>query len=260
MKLYRLARELRLSNLEIVGLARRLGHRVCNFMDDVPRATVHDLRQHQRQVEARPGPASLPSLRSLARSSGVGLPAREGLRQPATPSPPAGAARRVEQESPRQLEVAGAELFVLDGSNLCCFAASAVGTEARGRSASLRILLAIQEELRRRWPAAKQTTLVDASLRHLLSEDDRALLDELIGRHELYQVPAGTDADEYILLYGKRKNGVVVSLDLYRDHEELRKDVDFLKPMVIGSELDVIMPDKVQRLDGATGRWVTRGI
>ncbi len=60
--------------------------------------------------------------------------------------------------------------------------------------------------------------IADASLVH--SVDDSDQLEELIRNQDVRQVPAGTDADYFILKTAEQQNAVVVSNDRYRERRD----------------------------------------
>ena len=60
--------------------------------------------------------------------------------------------------------------------------------------------------------------IADASLRHRLGPADRKQLQSMIESRELYQAPAGTSADEFVIDLARRKDGFMVSNDRYREH------------------------------------------
>ena len=63
------------------------------------------------------------------------------------------------------------------------------------------------------------TTFVDASSRHRISTDERSRFEEAINSGVITQVPAGVQADAFILEFATNNNAIVVSNDRYRDYE-----------------------------------------
>ena len=59
--------------------------------------------------------------------------------------------------------------------------------------------------------------IVDASLRHRI--DDENQLEAMIDRQEVRQVPAGTDADYFIIELAEELDAQIVTNDLYRDYQ-----------------------------------------
>jgi len=60
--------------------------------------------------------------------------------------------------------------------------------------------------------------IADARLRHRLQQHDIGRFKAMIESNELYQAPAGTSADEFVIDLAKRKDGLIVSNDRYREH------------------------------------------
>ncbi len=60
--------------------------------------------------------------------------------------------------------------------------------------------------------------IADARLRHRLGPADLEQFKSMIESRELYQAPAGTSADEFVIDLAKRKDGFMVSNDRYREH------------------------------------------
>lgn len=63
------------------------------------------------------------------------------------------------------------------------------------------------------------TTFVDASSRHRVSEDEKSDFERAIGAGDITQVPAGVQADAYILEFASNNAAIVVSNDRFRDYE-----------------------------------------
>ncbi|MEU3307444.1 Hsp70 family protein [Nocardiopsis sp. NPDC006832] len=101
--------------------------------------------------------------------------------------------------------------FVVDGSNLAY--------EGRGRASLARLYSAL-EELRAEHPGAEVVVVVDANFRHVVADEEKAEVDREIDNGALHRVPARTvgGADVFLLEVARRKNGIVVSNDGFKEH------------------------------------------
>ncbi len=77
-------------------------------------------------------------------------------------------------------------------------------------------LIAVRDELREQ--GYEPIIIADATLRHEI--DDPQQLESLMDRQEVRQVPAGTDADFFIVQTAEQQNAKIVSNDRYQDFEE----------------------------------------
>ena len=102
-----------------------------------------------------------------------------------------------------------ARTAVVDGANVAYLERTAKG---KPRIANLiAVRRALEDE------GYDPIIIVDASLIHEV--DDRQQLDALIENQTIRQVPAGTDADFFVLTTAEQQDGVVVSNDRYDPYQ-----------------------------------------
>lgn len=81
--------------------------------------------------------------------------------------------------------------------------------------------------------------IADARLRHRLEPADVEQFKSMIESRELYQAPAGTSADEFVIDLAKRKDGFMVSNDRYREHlgRWMRLQARLIKFLIVENEV-----------------------
>jgi hypothetical protein len=94
---------------------------------------------------------------------------------------------------------------IVDGSN--------VAHSTEGNGPTLENIRLVCDKLREE--GLEPVVVVDAALRHQI--DDANGFEQLVGRGELKQAPAGTDADYFILSFARELDAYVVSNDRFRD-------------------------------------------
>jgi hypothetical protein len=104
----------------------------------------------------------------------------------------------------------GKEMIVIDGANV------AYEERSAGGKPKLSNLLRVRGELEER--GFEAIILVDASLKYDI--DDQSQLETLIQSQQVRQVPAGTDADFFIIQFAEQFNALVVTNDRYKDYVE----------------------------------------
>ncbi|MDT5293747.1 MAG: hypothetical protein QOJ76_627 [Acidobacteriota bacterium] len=104
----------------------------------------------------------------------------------------------------------GKEVIVIDGANV------AYEEKSAGGKPKLANLLKVRRELEER--GFEAVILVDASLKYDI--DDQSQLETLIQSQQVRQVPAGTDADFFIIQFADQLNALVVTNDRYKDYVE----------------------------------------
>jgi hypothetical protein len=104
----------------------------------------------------------------------------------------------------------GREVVVIDGANV------AYEERSAGGQPKLSNLLKVRSELEER--GFEAVILVDASLKYDI--DDQSQLETLIQSQQVRQVPAGTDADYFIIQLSDQFNARVVTNDRYKDYLE----------------------------------------
>ena len=104
----------------------------------------------------------------------------------------------------------GKKTVVIDGANV------AYEERSAGGKPKLSNLLKVRRELEER--GFEAVIIVDASLKYGI--DDQAQLETLIRSQQIRQVPAGTDADYFIIQFADQLDARVVTNDRYKDYAE----------------------------------------
>ena len=102
------------------------------------------------------------------------------------------------------------EVVVIDGANV------AYEERSAGGKPKLSNLLRVRGELEER--GLEAVIIVDASLKYDI--DDQSQLETLIQSQQVRQVPAGTDADYFIIQFAHELDALIVTNDRYRDYAE----------------------------------------
>jgi hypothetical protein len=104
----------------------------------------------------------------------------------------------------------GKRVVVIDGAN--------VAYEERGAGGKPKLsnLLKVRRELEER--GFEAVVLVDASLKYDIDDHDQ--LETLIRSQQIRQVPAGTDADFFIIQFAHELDALMVTNDRYKDYAE----------------------------------------
>ena len=100
------------------------------------------------------------------------------------------------------------EVVIIDGANV------AYEERSAGGKPKLSNLLRVRGELEGR--GLEAVIIVDASLKYDI--DDQSQLETLIRSQQVRQVPAGTDADYFIIQFADQFNARVVTNDRYKDY------------------------------------------
>src|SRR5919112_4462155 len=104
----------------------------------------------------------------------------------------------------------GKKMVVIDGANV------AYEERSAGGKPKLANLLKVRRELEER--GCEAVIIVDASLKYDI--DDQEQLETLIQSQQVRQVPAGTDADFFIIQFADQLDALMVTNDRYRDYAE----------------------------------------
>ena len=104
----------------------------------------------------------------------------------------------------------GKEVVVIDGANV------AYEERSAGGKPKLSNLLKVKRELEER--GCEALIIVDASLKYDI--DDQTQLETLIRSQQVRQVPAGTDADYFIIQFADQLDARVVTNDRYKDYAQ----------------------------------------
>jgi hypothetical protein len=100
------------------------------------------------------------------------------------------------------------EVVIIDGANV------AYEEKSAGGKPKLSNLLKVRGELEGR--GLEAVIIVDASLKYDI--DDQSQLETMIRSQQVRQVPAGTDADYFIIQFADQFNARVVTNDRYKDY------------------------------------------
>jgi hypothetical protein len=104
----------------------------------------------------------------------------------------------------------GKKTVVIDGANV------AYEERSAGGKPKLSNLLKVRRELEER--GFEPVIIVDASLKYDI--DDQEQLETLIQSQQVRQVPAGTDADFFIIQFAHELDALMVTNDRYRDYAD----------------------------------------
>ncbi|MEM4029947.1 MAG: hypothetical protein QXO02_08640 [Thermofilaceae archaeon] len=125
-------------------------------------------------------------------------------------------------------------VVVIDGSNVAYAA-----RDSLGRPRAKNILLAVN------WARERGCTplvVVDASLKHHI--DDPATLSSLRARGILYEAPARTSADAFIISIAEKQGALILSNDTFKEYLSEKPWIEKrrLAFMIVGDEIFVIPP------------------
>ena len=104
----------------------------------------------------------------------------------------------------------GKKTVVIDGANV------AYEERSAGGKPKLSNLLKVRRELEER--GFESVIIVDASLKYDI--DDQEQLETLIRSQQVRQVPAGTDADFFIIQFAHELDALMVTNDRYKDYAD----------------------------------------
>ena len=104
----------------------------------------------------------------------------------------------------------GKKTVVIDGANV------AYEERSAGGKPKLSNLLKVRREMEERGQEA--VIIVDASLKYDI--DDQTQMAALIESQHIRQVPAGTDADYFIIQFAHELDALIVTNDRYKDYAE----------------------------------------
>lgn len=110
----------------------------------------------------------------------------------------------------RETECDMIESVIIDGANV------AYEEKSAGGKPKLSNLLRVRGELEER--GFEAIIIIDASLKYDI--DDQEQLESLIRSQQVRQVPAGTDADFFILQLAEQLGARIVTNDRYKDYSD----------------------------------------
>ena len=108
------------------------------------------------------------------------------------------------------MSAGGKRTVVIDGANV------AYEERSGGGKPKLSNLLRVRRELEER--GFEPVIIVDASLKYDI--DDQERLETLIQSQQVRQVPAGTDADFFIIQFAHELDALMVTNDRYKDYAD----------------------------------------
>ncbi|HEY0170002.1 MAG TPA: hypothetical protein VGB98_03045 [Pyrinomonadaceae bacterium] len=108
------------------------------------------------------------------------------------------------------MSASGRRMVVIDGANV------AYEERSAGGKPKFSNLLKVRRELEER--GFEPVILVDASLKYDI--DDQEQLENLIRSQQVRQVPAGTDADFFIIQFSQELDALIVTNDRYKDYAD----------------------------------------
>jgi hypothetical protein len=132
---------------------------------------------------------------------------------------------------PGELALRGGEargsIALVDGSN--------VAHSCEGETARLANITVVCDKLRE--AGYEPLVLADAALRHQI--DERAAYERMVDSGAIRQVPAGTDADYFLLSFARELDASIVSNDRFRDRRKSFPDAAkrLIKYMVVMGEV-----------------------
>ncbi|MEM4455401.1 MAG: hypothetical protein QXH65_07570 [Thermofilaceae archaeon] len=137
-------------------------------------------------------------------------------------------------------------VVVIDGSNVAYAA-----RDSLGRPRAKNILLAVN------WARERGCTplvVVDASLKHHI--DDPATLSSLRARGILYEAPARTSADAFIISIAEKQGALILSNDTFKEYLSEKPWIEKrrLAFMIVGDEIFVIPPGEREQKGGEEKR------
>ena len=101
---------------------------------------------------------------------------------------------------------------ILDGSNIAFH-----NYHLNGKKPLFRNIILIEQQILQSYPKIKILIICDANLRYLL--EDSQIFVQYVKSNKLFEVPARTDADFFILKYVLRHpNALIISNDQYKEY------------------------------------------
>ncbi|MEV5170312.1 hypothetical protein AB0L10_04275 [Streptomyces flaveolus] len=152
---------------------------------------------------AEPAARQRAGARRLRRCGLLLSPAARPVPKPTHPQTPAGRPRQAGEST---------EPLVVDGSNL---AWNGRPPRTQGGRPSFAALQAAVTALRFKHPQRDIHVVVDASLRHQVSAEERPLVEQAVAEHHVVQPPAGTEGrgDALVISIAEEVGGIIVSND-----------------------------------------------
>jgi hypothetical protein len=230
MRIYTLARELRLSNAEILDMARAHGANVSTPSSTIAEGIVAAIReQHAKRepskaqapqkTESHRKPTLAPDNKDPAPPPAPAPPARQSHSRQRSPQQDPSAQKKKIAESTTDVEAEPAQLqdqsksrkryYLVDGLNVCNWP----------KTASLAPLLTLLIELKRQgYPFL---CIFDANTRFVLEDlGERDKYELLLNKYDCFgEVPGGTQADDFLLFRAHKTGDAIVTNDQYRDQK-----------------------------------------
>ena len=121
---------------------------------------------------------------------------------------------------------------VIDASNVVLH-----GPKVKKNVGRIENLLIAMKKLQDR--GFKVIAIADASLRHKVDKPE--ILEKLIEKGKVYQAPAGTPADYFLLSIADREYGIVISNDVFKEWKDLfpwvKDKYRVIRYMIVGNEI-----------------------
>jgi hypothetical protein len=149
----------------------------------------------------------------------------------------AGAEKAAQKEAAGEKRGEEKPAAIIDGSN--------VAHSTEGGTARLENITVVSEKLREE--GYEPIVIVDAALRHNIDRRDE--FERLVDEGTIRQVPAGTDADYFILSFAREMDASVVSNDRFRDRQKAFPDAleRVIRYMIVNGE--VVLERRTHRRD-----------
>ena len=129
------------------------------------------------------------------------------------------------------------QVAVLDASNIVLH-----GPKPKKNVGRIENLLLVMKKLQDK--GFKVIAVADASLRHKVDRPD--VLEKMIEKGKVYQAPAGTPADYFLLSIADREYGIVISNDVFKEWKDMfpwvRDRYRVVRYMIAGNEV-YLYPD-----------------
>jgi hypothetical protein len=230
IRIYTLARELKVSNAEVLEMARSQGANVSTASSAISEAIAAAIRDHHSKRESpRPAaprshgsrkaapaavdnrsaevsePAAPPSRQSHSRQKAPQTESASHRKHAAQPAvaPEGGPTQQPDQAKSKK------RLYLIDGLNVCNWPTTT----------SLAPLLTLMIELKRQ--GHQFLCIFDANTRFVLEDlGERDKYEHLLNKYDIFgEVPGGTQADDFLLYRAHKTGDAIVTNDQYRDQK-----------------------------------------
>jgi GTPase SAR1 family protein len=201
---------------EAIGVLHVTTRFLVDAMDSVAQGSIKQIREIERLVTPQEHALDVDNENAIsfliheieAFLESLRTPEGRDYEETETPSPQADASK--------PLRIEGSYILV-DGSNL----ATSRVPGSSDRKGSLKKLLSARDALIAKFPDRKVKIFVDATFRHIVADEEKAEIDELLSSDEIMQPGPRTQgrADKVILSFAESCDSLIVSNDAYRQWE-----------------------------------------